>query len=156
MSRLYETMVLIDNQVVREDWAKAKALITDTFAKHGAKVVTSRRWDERRLAYPIAGRRRATFVLSYVEVDGNNLPALRRDFELSERVLRYLMLKVDKLPEGEVEKSQAETQSDFVVPAPPPDDAPEPEPERPMREPRRDDGMDIPVPDLNDLAEEGS
>jgi hypothetical protein len=33
-------MVLIDNQVVREDWAKAKALITDTFTKHGAKVVT--------------------------------------------------------------------------------------------------------------------
>ena len=156
MSRLYETMVLIDNQVVREDWVKAKALITDTFAKHGAKVITSRRWDERRLAYTIAGRRRATFVLSYVEIDSEHTPALRRDFELSERILRYLMLKVDKLPECEVEKAQAELQTDFVVPPPPADDAPEPEPERAPRERRGDDLDMIPVPDLNDLSEEGN
>jgi small subunit ribosomal protein S6 len=154
LTRLYETMVLIDNQVVREDWVKAKASITDAFAKHGGKVVSSRRWDERRLAYPIANRRRATFVLSYVEIESENLSALRRDFELSERVLRYLVLKVEKLPEGELEKAQAEQQSDFVVPPPPADDAPEPEPVRAQREPRRDD-MEIPIPDLNELVEEG-
>ena len=38
-TRLYETMFLLDNQLVREDWSKAKALVTDTLTKHGGKVL---------------------------------------------------------------------------------------------------------------------
>src|SRR5262245_60484738 len=109
-------MFLLDNQVVREDWTKAKAMVTDTLTKHGAKIQATRRWDERRLTYPIQNKRRATFVLTYFELGNEHIPALRRDIELNERILRYLMLKVEKMPEGELEKAQAEQAADFVVP----------------------------------------
>lgn len=131
---LYESMFLLDNTVVREDWKKAKAVINDAVAKHGGTVRTSRRWDERRLAYPIRGKNRATYVLCYVEIPGTSLPLLRRELELSERILRYLLLKVDEIPATEHELTTAEEAEGFVVPAPPPDDVVEPEPVVPVQE----------------------
>ena len=130
MTQLYEGMFLLDNQAVRTDWGQAKAAITDALAKHGASVRTARRWDERRLAYPIKGRKRATYLLTYFEQEGARSEALRRDLEIDERVLRYLILSVDELPEGELEKSQAELEAGFSVPPPPTDDEPAEEPQR--------------------------
>src|SRR5882672_6129840 len=115
-------MFLLDNQVVRTDWARAKAVITDALTKHGAKVLTARRWDERKLAYTIRGRRRATYLLTFFELGGDGVNGMRRDLDLDERVLRYLMLGVEALPEGELEKSQAELADGFTVPSPPPDE----------------------------------
>ncbi|MFT5478028.1 MAG: hypothetical protein ACI8Y8_003390, partial [Planctomycetota bacterium] len=35
LATVYEGMFLLDNQVVREDWKAAKALVTATIEKHG-------------------------------------------------------------------------------------------------------------------------
>jgi small subunit ribosomal protein S6 len=157
LTRLYEGMFLLDNQVVREDWNKAKGIITETLAKHGAKVLSARRWDERKLAYPIKKKNRATFLLAYYEMGNQHIPELRRDLELNERVLRYMILQVEAIPTTESELAAAEQAEGFAVPAPPPDDAPEPAPEREQRGPRRrDEGeeQEIFVPDLENLPEE--
>ena len=123
MTTIYEGMFLIDNAAVREDWNAAKTIITGTLEKHGATIHTARRWDERRLAYPIKKRNRATFLLTYFEIPGENVPAMRREFELNDTVLRNLQIAVDAIPEYETELAQAELSDDFVVPAPPEDDA---------------------------------
>ena len=125
MTTVYEGMFLLDNQVVREDWKKAKSIITDTLKKHGAKVACARRFDERKLAYPIRRRRRATYCLAFYEMGSEGQTALRRDLELNENVLRYLLLARESLPQGELELAAAEDAADFTVPAPPPDDAPD-------------------------------
>lgn len=150
MSSVYEGMFLLDNAVVREDWKKAKALVTDALAKHNGSVKTARRWDERRLAYPIKGRNRGTYLMVYFEIGGADMTALRRELDLSERVLRYLMLKVDEIPAAEHELTNAENQSDFVVPTPPPDDVREPEPQPPAAE--APPSEEVLVPDLGDDA----
>jgi small subunit ribosomal protein S6 len=128
LSQIYEGMFLLDNDVVREGYEGAKALVTSALDKHGATLLSVRRWGERRLAYPISGRRRATFLIAYYQIDGGEIPGLRREFDLSEKVLRYLFVSVDAVPEGEVELAQAEGASDFAVPEPPDDDALDPEP----------------------------
>jgi len=121
--KLYEGMFLLDNQAVREDWAKAKAAVTDTLQKHGAKVLSARHWDERKLAYSIKGKTRGTYVLTYFECGSEVANGMRRDLELDERILRYLLLKVEALPEGELEKSQAEGTAEFALPTPPVEEA---------------------------------
>ncbi|MEM9799440.1 MAG: 30S ribosomal protein S6 [Planctomycetota bacterium] len=123
MTQIYETMVLLDNDVVRQDWKKAKAIVTDTITKYGGEVETCRRWDERRLAYPIRRKNRATYYLAYHRIDGDSIPGFLRDFELNERVLRYLMVRVDEVPEDERKLAAEEEGADYVVPAPPEDDA---------------------------------
>ena len=122
MTGLYESMFLLDNAVVREDWKKAKALVTDVLEKHGAKVKSARRWDERKLAYTIRQKKRATYLLCYYEMGNTHIHELRRDLELNERVLRYLILKTDAVPQTEIDLAAAENAADFVIPAPPPDD----------------------------------
>ncbi len=120
--KLYEGMFLLDNQAVRENWEKAKASVTDALAKHGAKVLTARHWEERKLAYPIKGRNRGTYLLCFFECDGEGVNQMRRDFELDERVLRYLFVRADALPQGELEKAQAEGSAEFALPTPPVDE----------------------------------
>jgi ribosomal protein S6 len=121
---LYEGMFLLDNQTVRADWGRAKGAVTETLAKHGAEVVSARRWDERKLAYPIEGKKRATYLLAYYQAPFDSISALRRDLELDERILRYLILRADGVPEGELEKSRAELEAGFAVPPPPADEEP--------------------------------
>lgn len=128
MARIYEGMYLLDNAVVREDWNKAKSIVTGTLEKHGATVLTARRWGERRLAYPIKRRNRASFLLTYFELPPESFPAMRRDFELNESVLRSLEILVEAIPEGERELHTAELAADFTIP-PPPDDSHVDEPE---------------------------
>ena len=122
LNKSYEGMFLLDNQAVREDWKVAKGLVTETLEKHGARIQTARRWDERRLAYPVERRLRGTYLLTWFEAEPGALTGVRRDLDLSERVLRYLILNSEGIPEGEQELSDAENASDFSVPAPPPDD----------------------------------
>jgi ribosomal protein S6 len=117
--KLYEGMFLLDNQAVRENWGRAKATITDILAKHGAKVVTARHWDERKLAYPIKGRTRGTYLLAFFECGNEGVNQMRRDFEIDDRVLRYLLVNAEALPAGELEKSQAESAAEFTLPTPP-------------------------------------
>ena len=122
MAQLYEGMFLLDNEVVREDWTKAKALALDLLEKNGASVRTARRWDERVLAYPVKRRQRATYLLAYYEMPREGITGLVRDLDLSERVLRYLLLQAGEVPEGEQELHEAEGGSEFIVPEPPADD----------------------------------
>jgi small subunit ribosomal protein S6 len=124
LTKLYEGMFLLDNQVVREDFKAAKRAVTDVLEKHSAEVVSARRWDERRLAYPVKHRRRATYFLAYFNAPASAGPLLRRDFELDERILRYLIVSTDSVPEGEAALAAAEDATDFVAPAPPGDDEP--------------------------------
>ncbi|MFT7486942.1 MAG: ribosomal protein S6 [Candidatus Paceibacteria bacterium] len=122
MAQIYEGMFLIDNAVVRESWDTAKKIVTGILEKHGATILSARRWDERHLSYPIKGKNRATFLLTYYSIPGDEIPAMRRDFELTESVLRSLELCVDAIPESEAEFVTAEGAEDFKVPTPPDDD----------------------------------
>ncbi len=136
---LYEGMFLIDNDTVRAGWTGAKAVVTNSIAKHGGTVVTARRWDERQLAYSIRGRYRATFLLVYFEMPGDNIPGFHRELEIKEEIMRYLQVRAEVVPEPEVALSQAEASADFTVPEPPADTPPPVAPELfAVREERRE------------------
>lgn len=149
MTALYESMFLLDNAVVRESWNTAKSAVTDVLEKHGAKVTTIRRWEERKLAYPIRNKLRGTYALCYYTMGNEHIAAMRREFDLSERVLRYLILRTEEVPAAELELHAAEQAADFVVPPPPPDDMVEPDPVQAGMD--DDEGSrEVMVPDLDD------
>ena len=141
MTQTYETMVLLDNDVVRQDWKKAKAIVTDTVAKYGGSLESCRRWDERRLAYPMKRKNRATFYLAYHDMPGDMIPGFLRDLELNESVLRYLMVRVDEPPEEERKLAAEEDGAEYSVPEPPDDDLIEVQ-----EEAETDPLMDIDIP----------
>jgi ribosomal protein S6 len=138
MSRIYEMMYLLDNDAVRVGWTEAKATVAGLMEKHGGKVLASRRWDERKLAYPIQRRSRGTYLLTHAEMPPEGVTPLRRELDLADSVLRYLILSVDQVPPKELELTQAESEADFVVPAPPEEGAAE------VEEPQAEDAKPKP------------
>jgi small subunit ribosomal protein S6 len=121
-AHLYEGMFLIDNEAVRRGWPQAKAQVTDLVLKHGGTVHCARRWDERRLAYSIRGRRRATYLLVHAEIPHSGYAHVERDLNLAEAVLRYLILRVDEVPQSEKDLAALEAAPGFSVPDPLGDD----------------------------------
>ncbi len=119
-TRNYECMCLLDNGEVRKGWEPLKAAVAGLFTKHEAKVLSNRRWDERRLAYPINGQQRATYLLLYFAADTQILPAIRRELEFSEPMLRYMITECEEIP-----ADAYEPEDEFDVDAIPEDDAPE-------------------------------
>ena len=107
MKRTYEAMLLLDNREVRKGWQPLKELVSGLFTKHGAEVKSARRWDERRLAYPISRQLRGTYLLVYFESSTSALSGIRRDLEFSEVVLRHLTQAIDAMPETALEPEAA-------------------------------------------------
>lgn len=128
-TRNYECMCLLDNGEVRKGWEPLKEAVAGLFTKHEAKVLSNRRWDERRLAYPINGQQRATYLLLYFAADTQTLPAIRRELEFSESMLRYMITECEEIP-----ADAYEPEAEFDVNAIPEDDAPEVEEEAPSED----------------------
>ncbi|MEO6596896.1 MAG: 30S ribosomal protein S6 [Planctomycetota bacterium] len=118
-TRTYECMCLLDNREVRKGWQPLKDAMSALLAKHGAKVLSSRRWEERRLAYTIKGQQRGTYLLVYFSADTQTITAVRRDLAFNEQLLRYMLIDCPEVPE-----TAYEPEADFDINAIPADDAP--------------------------------
>jgi ribosomal protein S6 len=70
-------------------------------SKVGAELIRMTKWDERQLAYEINGQTDGIFYLTYFEASGSAIKDLRREAELSEIVLRLLVLHLDAVPAEE-------------------------------------------------------
>jgi ribosomal protein S6 len=60
-----------------------------------AELIFCSKWDERRLAYRIKGRKRGVYVLTCFEASADKIVGLERDAKISEDILRLLVLRAD-------------------------------------------------------------
>jgi small subunit ribosomal protein S6 len=97
----YEVMFLI-GQAQAADLTGVIEHINELFARSGAEVLAMRKWDERRLAYEIRKQKRGLYILAYIEAPGRNLSQFERDCNLSERILRTMVLRADHLTPEEI------------------------------------------------------
>lgn len=119
-TRTYECMILLDNREVRNGWQSLKDSIAGVFTKHGAEIASSKRWDERRLAYPIKGQLRGTYLLIYTTCDTQQMAGIRRDLQFNESVLRSLLQVCDEVPQSAYEPEAAFDHTAVAI-----DDAPD-------------------------------
>ena len=94
-NRVYEGMFILDSNRYARDAGATVAEIPTTVEQLGGKILASRLWEERRLAYPIKGHRKGTYWLTYFRLDPAQLQNMTRQFQLNESILRSLMLKID-------------------------------------------------------------
>ncbi len=90
----YEGMFILDSSKAAVSWDDAVKQVHDILAKHQAEIVASRHWDERRLAYPVNGHRKGTYLLTFFKTDAERLKEIFADIHLSELILREQILKV--------------------------------------------------------------
>jgi small subunit ribosomal protein S6 len=92
-------MFLFDNTSVHQ-WTEMETEVRRLCDRIGANLEVCLKFDERKLAYEIKGRKRGTYVLTYFEADPDRITDLERDARLSEILLRTLVLRADHLTEA--------------------------------------------------------
>ena len=96
----YEAMFLLDGS--NSDFEAAARPIRTVLDRNEAEVLGLKPWDERRLAYEIKGRRHGVYALVYFKADPERVKEIEHDCQLSEEILRILVLHKDHLSEEEL------------------------------------------------------
>ena len=93
--RLYESMYIIDANLTDDQVdsiiAKYVKLVTD----QGGEVRSVGRWDKRRLAFEVKGRREGQYILMFFEAEAEVSKELDRVYRISDDVFRHLITRVE-------------------------------------------------------------
>ncbi len=104
VKRLYEGLFLVDSALAASDWDGVLGTIRKFLERAGADIVSLKKWDDRRLAYEVEGKSRGTYILAYFHCEPSRVHGIERDVNLSERVLRVLILRADRMSREDMEK----------------------------------------------------
>ncbi len=98
--RTYEGLFLLD--AGQPDFEAASQSVRALLARYQADILSIKPWDERRLAYEIQGRRRGLYALTYFAVDPAHMSEIEHDCELSEQILRSMILHKEALTQEQI------------------------------------------------------
>jgi ribosomal protein S6 len=90
-------MFLFDSNLATKDWPGLERHVQDLLQRNSAELVYAERWPDRKLCYEIRGCKKGTYYLVYFKASPQAITGLKRDSELSERVLRLLVLYDEEL-----------------------------------------------------------
>jgi small subunit ribosomal protein S6 len=106
---MYEGMFLVDSARAGSDWDGIIAAITKILERAQAEIVSIRKWEDRRLAYEIKHVGRGTYILVYFRADGQNIQGIEKAVQLSEQILRVLILSAEHMTAEDMEKDTPAT-----------------------------------------------
>lgn len=88
-------MYILDANAYARNPAGASENIQKMVDKIDGEMLASRLWNEQKLAYPIKGRYKGAYWLSYFRCDSSRLVEFNRACQLNDIVLRHLAVKVE-------------------------------------------------------------
>lgn len=99
---LYEALFLVSQTALSTDSAGVTAHVQEMLDRAEAETLTLHKWDERKLAYPIDGQKRGTFLIAYFNARPTQIANIERDCNLSEQVMRVMFIRADHMGEAEL------------------------------------------------------
>lgn len=100
-TRIYESMFLV-SQSEAADLGGIVAHIEEILQRGSAEILAMKKWDERRLAYEIDKQRRGVYFLCYFRSPTGSIATIERDCNLSERIMRVMVLNAEHLSDEEI------------------------------------------------------
>jgi small subunit ribosomal protein S6 len=107
MTQQYELAVLFDPGL-ELDLAKATAKVEKLFADNKAVVANVDNWGKKKLAYPIKKHDSAIYVFYTLDMPGENLRKVETVLNITDEVIRFLLVKPDLKAIAKAEKMKAE------------------------------------------------
>ena len=108
----YEGMFLVDNATATDEWDSLVSHIHDVLTKHGSEIVSTQKWGEGKLAYKIGNHTRGTYVLLKFNAPGTSIVKMRKEFILSDKIIRSLIVRDDKYEHQEIDESAVDETTD--------------------------------------------
>lgn len=103
----YEAMFLL-RQSAAADLGAAVENIRQYLARVDGQIIAMKKWDERRLAFEIKKQKRGVFILVYVTLATTEMAKLERILNLSDDILRWMLVRVDHLTIDEMKAMDAQ------------------------------------------------
>lgn len=103
----YEVSVLYHPDL-EVDLTKAEEKVTKIFTANGGKVVSTDNWGKRKLAYPIKKQEHAVYVFYTVEMPAEGVRKVESTLNITDEVVRYLLVKPDLKAIAKAEAAKAE------------------------------------------------
>jgi small subunit ribosomal protein S6 len=121
----YEAMFLLESGYAASHWTEGHKEIEGILTKHGCEIVRLVKWDDRKLAYEIERHKRGTYVLAYFKAPFDAPAKIERDVQLSETLLRVLLIRREKMTEEAMLRQPVPSREANVIgvalePLPPP------------------------------------
>lgn len=93
--RDYEMVLIINPEIDEEGVNNTMESITQFITGKGGVVSEVEQWGKRRLAYPVKHFAEGNYVLTRFKVKPDFTKELKANLEISERVLRHLLINLD-------------------------------------------------------------
>jgi ribosomal protein S6 len=88
----YEATILVRAAAARADLEGTLAAVRAVYESEGAHFTELTKWEERKLAYPIAGEASALYLNAYFTADTLAIDKIERRARLGELILRQLIV----------------------------------------------------------------
>lgn len=90
------------------DLTKAEDRVKKIFADNGGKIVNTDNWGKKKLAYPIAKNEHGVYVFYTVEVAPTSVQKIESVLNITDEVIRYLIVRLDPKQLAKVEAAKKE------------------------------------------------
>lgn len=90
---------------------RVKKVVTD----NKGKIVDSDTWGKRKLAYPINKNESAVYVFYTVELPSESVGKVESTLNITDEVIRYLIVKIDPKQEAKIAEAKAEKEKSKKV-----------------------------------------
>ncbi|HEY71732.1 MAG: 30S ribosomal protein S6 [Chloroflexi bacterium] len=94
--RSYELIFIVHPDVDEDNLTAVVDRVKELVKRGGGKVVQTKPWGMRRLAYPIQKRWEGQYVLMQLELEPQGVSALERSLRLTEQIMRHLVVRLEE------------------------------------------------------------
>lgn len=94
--RGYETMCIVDPEVVGDAYTAILDKFKGILADQKAELLKVDEWGERKLAYPILKKDRGIYVLFFFEAESDALNEFERRLRLDESIMRFQTVRYEQ------------------------------------------------------------
>ena len=97
---IYECVYIARQELTAAQAEQLSKDLTNIVSSNSGEIKRQEYWGLRNLAYKIRKNRKGHYTMFHIEAPAGTIEELERNMRLNEDILRYLTVKIDKLPEG--------------------------------------------------------
>jgi small subunit ribosomal protein S6 len=103
----YELMLIFSGNLTEEEQKAQVSQVEETLKRENATIHLSDHWGKRKLAYPIKKQRQGYYDWIYVEGEPGRIAEVDRKLKMVEPLLRFMILRMEKIQIGNLQKEIA-------------------------------------------------
>ena len=97
---IYECVYIARQELTAAQAEQLSKDLTKIVSSNSGEIKRQEYWGLRNLAYKIRKNRKGHYTMFHIEAPASAIEELESNMRLNEDILRYLTVKIDKLPDG--------------------------------------------------------